>query len=40
MQKAKEQLLFIQGGGEGGYEADKKLVMSLTKELDSEFEIH
>ncbi len=29
----KKQILFIQGGGDGGYEADKSLVASLQKEI-------
>ena len=28
----KKQILFIQGGGDNGYEADKSLVASLEKE--------
>ncbi len=27
----KKKILFIQGGGDGGYEADKSLVASLQK---------
>lgn len=36
----KSQILFIQGGGEGGYEADKKPVASLRKELSPGYELH
>ncbi|HEY4324745.1 MAG TPA: alpha/beta hydrolase [Mucilaginibacter sp.] len=35
----KKQVLFIQGGGEGGYEADAKLVASLQKALGIDYEI-
>jgi hypothetical protein len=31
MIKMKKQILFIQGGGDNGYEADKSLVASLQK---------
>jgi len=34
-----EQILFIQGGGEGGYEADAKLVASLQTSMGSDYEI-
>lgn len=33
------QILFIQGGGNGGYEADKALVSALQESLGSEYEI-
>ena len=33
-------LLFIQGGGNGGYEADEKLVASLRSALGPEYEIN
>ena len=29
----KKQILFIQGGGDNGYQADKPLVTSLQKEI-------
>ncbi|MCW3116381.1 MAG: hypothetical protein JWM28_463 [Chitinophagaceae bacterium] len=32
-------MLFIQGGGDGGYEADTKLVASLQKALGKDYEI-
>lgn len=32
-------MLFIQGGGDGGYEADEKLVVSLQKILGKDYEI-
>lgn len=32
-------ILFIQGGGDGGYEADKKLVASLKNSLGNEYAI-
>ena len=35
----KKQVLFIQGGGDGGYEADTKLVASLQKALGKDYEI-
>ncbi len=35
-----KHLLFIQGGGEGGYEADAALVASLQTALDKEYAIH
>lgn len=35
-----KKILFIQGGGNGGYEADKKLVDSLTNCLASDYEIN
>jgi predicted alpha/beta hydrolase family esterase len=34
-----KHLLFIQGGGYGGYEADKALVVSLQENLGKEYEI-
>lgn len=37
--KAK-QVLFIQGGGNGGYDADEALVISLQKNLGKEYQIH
>jgi predicted alpha/beta hydrolase family esterase len=36
----KKQVLFIQGGGEDGYEADAALAASLQKALGSEYEIY
>jgi len=39
MPAMKKQLLFIQGGGNGGYEADAKLVASLQKALGKDYEI-
>jgi predicted alpha/beta hydrolase family esterase len=33
-------VLFIQGGGNGGYEADAKLVASLRKELKTAYKVH
>ena len=35
-----KQLLFIQGGGEGGYEVDEKLVTSLKTHLAKGYDIH
>ncbi len=35
----KKDILFIQGGGEGGYEADKSLAASLQKALGTEYTI-
>lgn len=35
-----KKILFIQGGGIGGYEADKKLVNSLQNALGNEYIIH
>ena len=35
----RKQVLFIQGGGDGGYEADAKLVASLQKALGNDYEI-
>lgn len=35
----KKQILFIQGGGNGGYEADAKLVASLQKAFVTDYEI-
>ena len=35
----KKQVLFIQGGGEGGYAADAKLVASLQKTLGKDYEV-
>ena len=34
------QILFIQGGGSGGYEADEKLVASLRSALGSAYEVN
>jgi predicted alpha/beta-fold hydrolase len=34
------QVLFIQGGGNGGYEADEKLVRSLRKALGTAYKVH
>src|SRR4051812_30249563 len=36
----KKQVLFIQGGGNGGYEADAKLVASLQKALGKDYELN
>ncbi|MEO8396221.1 MAG: alpha/beta hydrolase [Chloroflexota bacterium] len=36
----KKQVLFIQGGGDNGYEADEKLVTSLKKELGTAYSVH
>ncbi|GHB65913.1 RBBP9/YdeN family alpha/beta hydrolase [Persicitalea jodogahamensis] len=36
----KQPLLFIQGGGDDGYEADKALVNSLRESLGNQYEIH
>jgi len=35
-----EHILFIQGGGDGGYETDKKMVASLQSKLGPGFVIH
>ncbi|HMF73654.1 MAG TPA: alpha/beta fold hydrolase [Flavitalea sp.] len=35
----RKQLLFLQGGGNGGYEADAKLVASLQKALGKDYEV-
>lgn len=35
-----KQILFFQGGGEEGYEADKKLVDSLQKALGKEYDVN
>lgn len=35
----KNHILFIQGGGNGGYEEDMKLVSSLRKELGKDYEV-
>ncbi|MCD8540718.1 MAG: alpha/beta hydrolase, partial [Leadbetterella sp.] len=35
-----KQVLFIQGGGNGGYEADAALVASLQTELGNDYEVH
>lgn len=35
-----KQILFIQGGGDGGYEADKELVASLQKALGKGYHIN
>lgn len=35
-----KQVLFIQGGGNGGYEADKELATSLQKELGNSYKVH
>ncbi len=34
------QVLFIQGGGEDGYEEDARLVSSLKAELGTDYEVH
>ena len=36
----RKQVLFIQGGGNGGYEADAELVASLQKALGKDYEIN
>jgi predicted alpha/beta hydrolase family esterase len=36
----RKQVLFIQGGGNGGYEADAKLVASLQKALGKDYELN
>jgi predicted alpha/beta hydrolase family esterase len=36
----KKDILFIQGGGNGGFEADANLVASLQKELGTTYEVH
>ncbi len=36
----KKMVLFIQGGGEGAYEADGKLVASLRDALGAEYRVH
>ncbi len=36
----KKNVLFIQGGGEGAYEADKKLAASLQEGLGSAYQVH
>jgi hypothetical protein len=36
----KNEVLFIPGGGDGGYQVDKALVNSLKENLGSEYEIH
>jgi len=36
----KKSVVFIQGGGNGGYEADAKLVASLQEALGTAYEIH
>lgn len=36
----KKEILFIQGGGNGGYEADAKLVSSLREALGTAYEVH
>jgi len=35
----KKQILFIQGGGDNGYETDKPLVASLQKEIGNDYNI-
>ncbi len=35
----KKQVLFIQGGGAGAYEADGKLAASLQEALGAEYEV-
>jgi hypothetical protein len=37
--KIKQQVLFVHGGGDGGYEADTKLVTSLQKALGPDYDI-
>lgn len=39
MMKMKKHILFIQGGGDNGYEADKSLVASLQKEIGPDYNI-
>lgn len=36
----KKQVLFIQGGGDDGYEADAKLAGSLQKALGANYELN
>jgi hypothetical protein len=36
----KKQVLFIQGGGNGGYEADAKFVASLQQALGKDYELN
>lgn len=36
----KKEIVFIQGGGNGGYEADAKLVSSLKKGLGTTYRVH
>ena len=36
----KKNILFIQGGGNGGYEADAKLVKSLQEALGKAYDVH
>lgn len=36
----KQQVLFIQGGGDGGYKADELLVFSLQKELGKGYQVN
>ena len=36
----KKQVLFIQGGGDNGYEADTKLVASLQEQLGVTYQVH
>src|SRR5258706_1075412 len=35
----KKQVLFVQGGGEGGYEADAKLAASLQERLGTDYNV-
>lgn len=39
MNHMKKQILFIQGGGEDGYEADQKMVASLQQRLGNSYDI-
>jgi predicted alpha/beta hydrolase family esterase len=38
--KNRQQVLFIHGGGDGGYEADSKLAASLQRRLGALYEVH
>lgn len=38
--KDKKQILFIHGGGDGGYEADETLVAFLQRELGASYTVH
>lgn len=38
--KVKKNILFVQGGGNGGYEADAKLVASLKAALGPAYDVH
>ncbi len=40
LKKMKKEVLFIQGGGEKGYEADAKLAASLEQALGEDYIVH